>query len=111
VAAPIVTFLAPPSPGDGTERAPAPGTPSRPAAAAGRPGRREQTGGLRMTRGARGAATGMQVTDAEIRRCLDEPDDASPDPDTPTRTRFRRGPLSVVAAADGMVLRVDRRGR
>jgi hypothetical protein len=53
----------------------------------------------------------MQVTDAEIRRCLDEPDDASPDPDTPTRTRFRRGPLSVVAAADGMVLRVDRRGR
>ncbi len=30
---------------------------------------------------------------------------------TPSRTRFRRGGLVVLAAADGMVLRVDRRSR
>jgi hypothetical protein len=64
-----------------------------------------------MTRGAREAATGMKVTDADVQRCLDEPDDVSPDPNTPARTRFRRGALVVLAGADGMVLRVSRRGR
>jgi hypothetical protein len=64
-----------------------------------------------MTRGAREAATGMKVTDADIRRCLDAPDDVSPDAQTPSRTRFRRGNLVVIAGADGMVLRVNRRGR
>jgi hypothetical protein len=64
-----------------------------------------------MTRGAREAATGMAVTDADVQRCLDAPDDVSPDERTPSRTRFRRGGLVVLAAADGMVLRVDRRSR
>ena len=53
----------------------------------------------------------MKVTDADIRLCLDTPDDVSPDPNTPSRTRFRRGNLAVVAGADGMVLRVNHRSR
>jgi hypothetical protein len=64
---------------------------------------------LRMTRGARAAATGMKVADADVQRCIDAPDDVAPDPNTPSRTRFRRGELTVVAGADGTVLRVDRR--
>jgi hypothetical protein len=92
--APTVTFLAPPSFDDTTTR---PDTPRR-------------RGGLRMTRGARAAASGMKIADADIRRCIDEPDDAVPDPNTPSRTRFRRGDLMVIAGADGMVLRVNRTG-
>ena len=51
------------------------------------------------------------LTVEDVQRCLDAPDDVSSDPDTPTRTRFRRGTLVVLAGADGMVLRVSRRGR
>jgi hypothetical protein len=53
----------------------------------------------------------MGIADADVQRCLDAPDDVSPHPDTPTRTRFRRGSLVVLAGADGMVLRVSRRDR
>jgi hypothetical protein len=53
----------------------------------------------------------MKVSTVYIQRCLDAPDDISPRPNTPSRTRFRRGNLVVVAGADGRVLRVDRRGR
>ena len=109
--APELTFLAPPSTGAAPEHDPADdrlfdlsvarttGTGSAKAA-----------GGLRMTRGAREAATGMNVSDADIQRCLDAPDEVSADETTPTRTRFRRGPLVVLSGADGMVLRVQRRG-
>lgn len=100
--APTLTFLAPPS-FDNDDAAPTP--PRLPESGA--RGRRD---GLRMTRGARAAASGMRIADADIRRCLDEPDDAVPDPLTPSRTRFRRGDLVVIAGADGMVLRVNRTG-
>lgn len=104
---PTLTFLAPPSLGD--DRAPdaVVSPPSAPGRDRG-PGRRGRAG-LRMTRGAREAATGMKVTDTDIQRCLDAPDDVAPDPNAPSRTRFRRGKLVVLAGADGMVLRVDRR--
>jgi hypothetical protein len=117
--APALTFLAPPSFGDDRDDISAdtaipssvwPTSATRrtaqPDARNGRP-----AGAPRMTRGARAAATGMKVTDADIQRCLDAPDDVSPDPDTPSRTRFRRGNVVVVAGADGMVLRVNRRSR
>ena len=106
MSAPALTFLAPPSTGDDHDDTTAPAGP------AGAPPRGGQANpALRMTRGAREAATGMKVTDADVQRCLDEPDDVSPDPNTPARTRFRRGALVVLAGADGMVLRVSRRGR
>ncbi len=117
--APALTFLAPPSFGGDVDDSTAdtamptsegPGyrarRGARPPARDGRP-----AGGLRLTRGAREAAIGMKVTDADIQRCLDAPDDVSPDPDTPSRTRFRRGNLAIIAGADGMVLRVNRRSR
>ena len=109
--APELTFLAPPSTGAAPEHDPAEdrlfdlslprwsGTGSAGAA-----------GGLRMTRGAREAATGMNVSDADIQRCIAAPDEVSPDETTPSRTRFRRGTLVVLSGADGMVLRVQRRG-
>lgn len=53
----------------------------------------------------------MKVADPDIQRCLDAPDDVSPDPNTPSRTQFRRGNLVVIAGADGIVLRVNRRSR
>ena len=64
-----------------------------------------------MTRGAREAATGMEISDADVQRCLDAPDDVPPHPDDPTRTSFRRGTLVVLAGGNGMVLRVGRRSR
>ena len=109
MSAPALTFLAPPPTGYDHDDDPAdvglPGSPPRPA---GPPVRGQQAPVLRMTRGAREAATGMRVADADIQRCLDAPDDVSPHPDQPTRTRFRRGTLVVLAGADGMVLRVSR---
>jgi hypothetical protein len=112
MSAPALTFLAPPSTGYDHDDSPAdvwpPTSPTRPA---GPPSRAQQAPALRMTRGAREAATGMGIADADIQRCLDAPDDVSPHPDTPTRTRFRRGTLVVLSGADGMVLRVSRRGR
>jgi hypothetical protein len=68
-------------------------------------------GGVRMTRGAREAAAGMGISDADVRRCLDEPADVVPDRDHDGRTRFSRGDLTVTAAADGTVLRVTRHAR
>jgi hypothetical protein len=53
----------------------------------------------------------MKISDADIQRCLDAPDDVAPHPDNPTRTSFRRGSLVVLAGGDGMVLRVSRRNR
>lgn len=105
--APALTFLAPPSFGDPQDE----GAVDATAPARARSVRDRSAGPLRLTRGARAAATGMKIAEADIRRCLDVPDDASPDPRTPSRTRFRRGNLVVLAGADGMVLRVDRRGR
>ena len=113
MSAPALTFLAPPSSGndhdDSTTDAWPPISPAR---EEGPPFRDRQQGpALRMTRGAREAATGMKVSDADIQRCLDAPDDVSPHPDNPTRTSFRRGSLVVLAGGDGMVLRVSRRNR
>ncbi len=117
---PALTFLAPPSidagpdeelhdvtaePPPGRSRRDQAGPRDRSDAAA------DDPGALRMTRGAREAAAGMGVSDADVQRCLDEPTDVSPDADNPARTRFRRGDLTVTAAADGMVLHVARRGR
>lgn len=54
----------------------------------------------------------MKLADAEIQRLpRHAPDDVSPDEDTLPRTRLRRGELVVLAGADGMVLRVNRRSR
>ncbi len=107
MAAPELTFLAaPPSGDDHDDDAFTAGTPT--ARPGWEPRTESPTGGLRITRGAREAATGLKVTDADIRRCLDAPDDVSPDPDTPSRTRFRRGDLVVLAGGDGTVLRVLR---
>lgn len=102
--APALVFLAPPPTGGDHDvttdlPAPRPARTARPAAT------------LRMTRGARTAAAGMGVTDADVQRCLDAPDDVTPDARNPSRDRFRRGDLVVLAAADGMVLRIERRGR
>jgi hypothetical protein len=113
--APALTFLAPPSsgndPDDGTVEATDLWPTSGRTAGRERPRGGRPAGGLRMTSGAREAATGMKIADADVQRCLDAPDDVSPDPDNPSRTRFRRGDLVVVAGADGMVLRVNRRRR
>jgi hypothetical protein len=113
--APALTFLAPPSFGDDHDdssvgASPDPVWPTSAGRRAAQPDARngQPTGALRMTRGAREAAAGMKVSDAEIQRCLDAADDVSPDPNTPSRTRFHRGNLVVVAGADGMVLRVNR---
>jgi hypothetical protein len=114
--APALAFLAPPSLGDDSSTdtsIPAdvwPNSSTRQAPQA-RARERQPAATLRMTRGAREAATGMRVSTVDIQRCLDAPDDVSPDPNTLSRTRFRRGNLVVVAGADGMVLRVNRRGR
>jgi hypothetical protein len=109
--APDLTFLAPPS--FGGEQEDYPVDPAPPTRSSSQPGARpgQPAGALRMTRGAREAATGMKVADADVQRCLDAPDDVSPDPNTPSRTQFRRGNLVVIAGADGMVLRVNRRKR
>ena len=111
--APPLTFLAPPSFGevhdDGSPDVPARTSPMRSTADPAQS--RQLAATVRMTRGAREAATGMKLADADIQRCLDAPDDVSPDERTPSRTRFRRGELVALASADGMVLRVDRRSR
>jgi hypothetical protein len=64
---------------------------------------------LRMLRGARAAATGMHISDAQIRAVLEDPEDAEPDPNQPTRTRLSRDGLVVTTGSDGMILRVARR--
>ncbi len=112
MSAPALTFLAPPPTGydhdaDATDVEPR----TAPTRLAGGSPRDRQAPALRMTRGAREAATGMGIADADIQRCLDAPDDVSPHPDAPMRTRFRRASLVVLVGADGMVLRVSRRNR
>jgi hypothetical protein len=111
MSAPALTFLAPPSTGYDPDDAMDVRSPTDPTRPAGPTSRGRRGPALRMTRGAREAATGMGIADADVQRCLDAPDDVSPHPDTPTRTRFRRGSLVVLAGADGMVLRVSRRDR
>ena len=64
---------------------------------------------LRMLKGARAAATGMQITDEQIRAVLDDPQDVQPDPKQPQRTQLRRDGLVVTTGNDGMILRVARR--
>jgi hypothetical protein len=64
---------------------------------------------LRMLKGARAAATGMHITDAQIRAVLEDPHDVQPDPNQPKRTQLRRDGLVVTTGNDGMILRVARR--
>ena len=116
--APALTFLAPPSfrdddAGSADIALPASVRPTRRTGPSAQPRtpKARPAGALRMTRGAREAAAGMKIADADIQRCLDAADDVSPDPATPSRTRFRRGNLVVIAGADGMVLRVNRGSR
>jgi hypothetical protein len=64
---------------------------------------------LRMLKGARAAATGMHISDAQIRAVLDDPEDVQPDANQPQRTQLRRDGLVVTTGNDGMILRVARR--
>jgi hypothetical protein len=67
---------------------------------------------LRMTKGARAAATADRVSDDLIRAALAEPDEVEPDAAGSGRMKVRRGSLTVVVGRDGMVLSVrDRKGR
>jgi hypothetical protein len=65
--------------------------------------------GLRMLKGARDAAAGMKITDAQIRAVLEDPQEVQPDPNQPQRTQLRRDGLVVTTGNDGMILRVARR--
>jgi hypothetical protein len=69
------------------------------------------TGELRMLKGARAAATGMHITDEQIRAVLEDPQELAPDPSSPKRTRLMRDGLVVTTGHDGMILRVARKGR
>jgi len=64
---------------------------------------------LRMLKGARAAAAGMHITDAQIRAVLEDPEDVQPDPTQPKRTQLRRDGVVVTTGNDGMILRVARR--
>jgi len=64
---------------------------------------------LRMLKGARAAATGMHISDAQIRAVLEDPHEVQPDPNQPKRTQLRRDGLVVTTGNDGMILRVARR--
>ncbi|MGH8939243.1 MAG: hypothetical protein ACRDV2_07820 [Actinomycetes bacterium] len=66
--------------------------------------------GLRMLKGARRAATGMNVSEAHIRAVLEDPQEVQPDAKRSDRTRLRRNGLVVTTGNDGMILRVARRG-
>ena len=111
--APPLTFLAPPSFGevhdDGSPDVPAHTSLTRSTGDTARS--RQMAATVRMTRGARG---GCDRHEAGRRRHPALPRRARrrlPDEKTPSRTRFRRGELVILAGADGMVLRVDRRSR
>lgn len=75
----------------------------------GRGGDTEGPSELRMLKGARAAAAGMHISDAQIREVLEDPEDVQPDPNQPTRTQLRRDGLVVTTGNDGMILRVARR--
>jgi hypothetical protein len=62
-----------------------------------------------MLKGARAAATGMHISDAQIRAVLEDPHEVQPDPNQPKRTQLRRDGLVVTTGNDGMILRVARR--
>lgn len=64
---------------------------------------------LRMLKGAREAAAGMKVSDAQIRAVLEDPHEVQPDPTRPQRTQLRRDGLVIVTGHDGMILRLTRR--
>ena len=67
---------------------------------------------LRLSKGARAAATADGVSEEAIRRAIEEPEDLEPDPTGNGRMRLKRGTLTVVVAKDGAVLSVrDRKGR
>jgi hypothetical protein len=67
---------------------------------------------LRLTKGARAAATADKVSDDAIRAAIADPDELEPDPAGSGRMRVRRGTLRVVLARDGAVLSVrDRKPR
>lgn len=66
-------------------------------------------GQLRMLKGARQAAAGMNISDSAIREVLEDPQDVQPDPNRPERTRLQRGGLVVTTGQDGTILRVARR--
>jgi hypothetical protein len=75
----------------------------------GRGGETDGPSELRMLKGARAAATGMHISDAQIRAVLEDPHDVQPDPNQPKRTQLRRDGLVVTTGNDGMILRVARR--
>jgi hypothetical protein len=65
---------------------------------------------LRMSKGAKAAASGDGTTEDEIRTAIAEPDEVEPTEDG--RMRLRRGTLHLVVARDGAVLSVrHRKGR
>lgn len=103
-------FQAPPALPDDVDGDEAPVLPNRPRGA--RPGRGAGGAGpseLRMLKAARAAATGMKISDDQIRGVLEDPEDVQPDPQQPHRTRlFGRG-ITVTTGNDGMILRVTRR--
>jgi hypothetical protein len=61
---------------------------------------------LRMTKGARAAATADGISDDAIRTAIAEPDVVEPDPAGNGRMRLRHGTLKVVLGRDGAVLSV-----
>jgi hypothetical protein len=61
-----------------------------------------------MLKGARAAASGMRISDDQIRAVLEDPQDVQPDPQQPHRTRLHRDGLVVTTGNDGMILRVTR---
>lgn len=106
-------FRAPPSPPDDDVDLDTSGGPERPARR-GSPrnaGDTSQGGSssLRMLRGARQAAAGMKISDAQIRSVLEDPQDVQPDPQQPHRTRLTRDGVTVTTGNDGMILRVTRK--
>lgn len=66
-------------------------------------------GDLRMLKGARAAAAGMNISDAQIRTVLEDPQDVQPDEKQPQRSQLSRGGIVVTIGNDGMILRVARR--
>ena len=65
--------------------------------------------GLRMTKPAAEAARRSNISEAQIRSVLENPNDVEPDRDNPDKTRFTKGSLIVVAGKDGVVLAIYKR--
>ena len=106
-------FQAPPAlPEDETDVTPEPAPSYRSTTGTTRGGETAPASGgtIRMLKGARQAAAGMKISDAEIRAVLEDPQDVQPDPNQPHRTRLRRNGVVVTTGNDGMILRVSRKG-